>query len=47
MTCGPVRTTPGKAVSIYVAPDRSTVTGQWELHFGDRYKGHYYWYCYY
>lgn len=35
---------PGKAVSIYLAPDRSTVTGQWELHFGDRYKGHYYWY---
>lgn len=35
---------PGKAVSIYVAPDRSTVTGEWELHFGDPYKGHYYWY---
>jgi len=35
---------PGKGVAIYVASDRSTVTGQWELHFGDRYEGHYYWY---
>ncbi|HEY1135680.1 MAG TPA: hypothetical protein VGE77_13985 [Nocardioides sp.] len=35
---------PGKAVAIHVAADRSTVTGQWELHFGDRYEGHYYWY---
>jgi hypothetical protein len=35
---------PGKAVNLYVAADRSTVTGTYEMHFGDPYYGHYYWY---
>jgi hypothetical protein len=35
---------PGKAVNLYVATDRSTVTGTYEMHFGDPYYGHYYWY---
>ncbi|SDK30035.1 hypothetical protein SAMN04487820_106216 [Actinopolyspora mzabensis] len=35
---------PNQAVNIYAAPMRQQVTGTYELHFGDPYYGHYYWY---
>ncbi|WP_043569397.1 hypothetical protein [Actinopolyspora erythraea] len=35
---------PNQAVNIYAAPMRQKVTGTYELHFGDPYYGHYYWY---
>jgi len=35
---------PGKAASLTRSTRVVTVDGQFELHFGDKYKGHYYWY---
>ncbi|WP_229698671.1 hypothetical protein [Wenjunlia tyrosinilytica] len=35
---------PKRAVNIFVAPVRQSVRGTYELHFGYRYYGHYYWY---
>ncbi|WP_245267001.1 hypothetical protein [Saccharomonospora piscinae] len=35
---------PYQAVDIFAAPMREQVTGTYEMHFGDRYYGHYYWY---
>lgn len=35
---------PNQAVNIYAAPMRQTVVGTYEMHFGDPYYGHYYWY---
>ncbi|WP_051070131.1 hypothetical protein [Actinopolyspora halophila] len=35
---------PGQAVEIHAAPMREKVTGTYEMHFGDPYYGHYYWY---
>ncbi|PXY32803.1 hypothetical protein BAY60_07870 [Prauserella muralis] len=35
---------PHQAVDIFAAPMRERVTGTYEMHFGDPYYGHYYWY---
>ncbi|SFB31129.1 hypothetical protein SAMN05216266_10846 [Amycolatopsis marina] len=35
---------PYQAVDIFAAPMRQKVRGTYEMHFGDRYYGHYYWY---
>jgi len=35
---------PRSRVIIYASKLRSRVSGTYELHFGSRYKGHYYWY---
>jgi hypothetical protein len=29
---------------VYTATEMEEVSGQYEMHFGDRYHGHYYWY---
>ncbi|MFJ8959802.1 hypothetical protein ACIRG5_10460 [Lentzea sp. NPDC102401] len=31
-------------VNIYLAKQKSKVSGTWEIHFGSTYYGHYYWY---
>lgn len=36
---------PRSRVIVYVAKQRSQVRGTYEIHFGNRYKGHYYWYA--
>ncbi|QUQ63731.1 hypothetical protein [Kutzneria sp. CA-103260] len=35
---------PHTAVRAYAAPSKAKVKGTYELHFGSRYYGHYYWY---
>lgn len=35
---------PKHAVRAYAAPAKTKINGQYELHFGSRYYGHYYWY---
>ncbi len=35
---------PYQAVDIFAAPMRQKVRGTYEMHFGDPYYGHYYWY---
>lgn len=35
---------PRARVIIYASKQRSRISGTYELHFGHRYKGHYYWY---
>ncbi|MDA2815138.1 hypothetical protein O4J56_31140 [Nocardiopsis sp. RSe5-2] len=35
---------PGEVGRVYVGPRMQTVNGTYELHFPDRYYGHYYWY---
>ncbi|OLZ52692.1 hypothetical protein [Amycolatopsis keratiniphila] len=35
---------PHQAVNVYAAPMRIKVRGTYELHFGSRFRGHYYWY---
>lgn len=35
---------PHRAISVHSAPLKETVRGTYELHFGDRFHGHYYWY---
>ncbi|WP_017558185.1 hypothetical protein [Nocardiopsis baichengensis] len=40
-----VATGPGEVGRVYVGPRMQTVKGTYELHFPDRYYGHYYWYA--
>ncbi|MGW6445226.1 hypothetical protein [Lentzea sp. NPDC055074] len=35
---------PRKKVNIFASKQKSRVNGTWEIHFGSRYYGHYYWY---
>ncbi|MDX3662271.1 hypothetical protein PV646_33625 [Streptomyces sp. ID05-26A] len=35
---------PRKKVNIFASKQKSRVNGTWEIHFGKRYYGHYYWY---
>lgn len=35
---------PHSGVNVYVAPMKTKINGTYELHFGKRYYGHYYWY---
>lgn len=37
---------PYRAVNVQTAPMKQTVSGDYELHFGYKYYGHYYWYVY-
>lgn len=35
---------PHSAVNIWVSKEKTRIRGTWEIHFGRRYFGHYYWY---
>ncbi|KKM47002.1 hypothetical protein VT73_00875 [Rathayibacter toxicus] len=35
---------PHSAVNLYISKEKTRIRGRWEMHFGYRYYGHYYWY---